>query len=138
MVKTQKRQKKIKGGSDFFGPTFTNVPINAFYPLNEHNSPDVSAPVSYTDARLLPNMMGGKRNKQGGKKSRKQGGKKSKKYGVKKSKKQKGGDGLLQNLSLNPIAGQGNYQSYSTAYNLLSGTTIQTPALTTITTSYLV
>lgn len=128
MVKTQK-QKKMKGGSDFFGPTFTNVPIHAFYPLNQHNSPDVSAPSSYTDARLT----GGKRRRR----SKKHGGKK-KRTGRKKSRKQKGGDGLLQNLSLNPIAGQGNYQSYSTAYNLLSGLPTQTPGLSTPTSTYLV
>ncbi len=142
MVKTQKR-RHIKGGSNFFGPSFTDVPIHAFYPLNQHNPVDVSDPSSYTNSRLL---MGGKRRQRTGKKnkqSKKNSGKKSKK--TKKnsgkhynSKKQRGGDGFLNNLSLNAIAGQGNYQNYSSAYNILSGTSTQTPGLSMPTTSYLV
>lgn len=83
----------FSGGFPFGPPSFVDVPISAYYPLNQHVvSTDPQAPINVTDERLAPSPLYNPLSTQ-------IGGKKTKK--TKKSKKTQKGGNWMSSLNMN-------------------------------------
>lgn len=107
----------LKGG---FEPSFSNVPISKFYPLNEYqNDPNTMS----INSRLLPNIATGMSSMRGGKTRRHKKGQKKMKGGISvggllsHASSVVMGNGLADNI----IANQGGISGMVTTNQILTG-----------------